>query len=196
MKTNNSTLLITMLAAVGVLGLSSAAYAQSDSGKDTKPKAKQAKPAPKQHKVWTEDDLGPRTPADAYLEAVQRQADKADEAAQAQAASEKQKVAGPARSNRSPLLSNPKTPADADRMIDWEKRDVEGQLDTLANLQKQIDETPDGERKDHLIKLFQEHQQILADTRKEMESLQADKAKLQKQSSSSRSSATGQPPSQ
>jgi hypothetical protein len=187
MKTRNSMLSVTLLTTVVFLGCTSAAFAQSDSQKNGTP-AKQKKPAPKQHKVWTNDELATvRSPADAYIEAKQRQTDKSDAAVQP--ASDKQPASDAHKTYRSPLLSNPKTPADADRMIAWEQRDIAGQEEYIDSLKKEIADAEEGERKDRLLKVFQERQQILADTRKEMQDLQGDKAKLQKQESA-------QPPSQ
>ena len=194
MKTRNTILFSVMLASAAALGLSAPAFAQSTSQKKTPP-AKQAKPAPKPHKVWTDDELGSlRSPADAYIEAEQRQADKAG--AGVQTASEKQPAGSVPKTSRSPALSNPRTPADADRMIAWVNRDIQGQEEFLVKLKQDIAQAPDGERKERLLKVLQERQQILADTRREMQALQGEKASLQRQGSASSTTAAAQPPSQ
>ena len=109
MKIKNSLVFSTILAAA--LGLSAPVFAQSNSQKKKSP-AKQSKPGPKPHKVWTNDEVGSlRSPADAYLDTKYR---RTDETATAQ-----QQPTGvkPAHHVGSPALSNPKTLDDADKMI-------------------------------------------------------------------------------
>jgi hypothetical protein len=194
MKTKNTILFSAILASAAALGFSAPVFAQSDSQASSKP-AKQRKPAAKPHRVWTNDEIGSvRTPADAYIETEQQQTDRAG--AGVQTASEKQPIANAPKTSRSPALSNPKTTADADRMIDWVERDVEGQEEFLVKLKQEIAEAPDGERKDRLLKVLQERQQILADTRRERQALQGEKASLKKQASAPSTTAAPQPPSQ
>lgn len=194
MKTKKIAVCGAILASAAAFGISSPAFAQSDSQKSGTT-TKQHKQAAGSHKVWTNDDLASvRSPADAYIEAKQQQAGKSD--ASVQTASDKQPVASGQKVYRSAILSNPKTPADADRMIAWEERDISGQQDYLDSLKKEIDEAPAGERKNRLLQVFQEHQRILADTQKEMQGLKEDKAKLQKRDSAQGAAATTEPPSQ
>ena len=107
-----------MVASVAVLGLSLTVYAQAEPQKPAQ--SAQKKPAAKARKVWTDEDVSSlQTPADAYLEKKQAQ----DEAAARQAAASQQPVAAKsANTAHLPLLSNPKTVEDADRMIAWEDR--------------------------------------------------------------------------
>src|SRR5207245_6752921 len=75
------------------------------------------------YRDWSSDvcssDL---SPADVYLEKKEAQ----DKAAAKQAADSQQPAAAkPVSPSPAPLLSNPKTLEDADRMIAWEKRDIE-----------------------------------------------------------------------
>jgi hypothetical protein len=188
MKMKNSFLSSAILAAA--LGLSTPAFAQSDSQKKTPP-AKQTKPAPKKpHKVWTDDEIGTlHSPANAYMDAKYSQADGVADSKEAAAAPKPKPHAG------APLLSNPKTVDDADKMIAWEKRDVDAQTEYVERLKKQIDEAPQ-EDKERLKKVLQDRIQILADTRGEMETLVQQKKELQKKAAANSNSATAQPPSQ
>ena len=140
--------------------------------------------------MWTDDEVGSlRSPANAYMDAKYSQADAAADSKEASAAvKQKPHVAAPA-------LSNPKTVDDADKMIAWEKRDVDAQTEYVERLKKQIDEAPQ-EDKERLKKVLQDRIQILADTRGEMETLVQQKKELQKKAAANSNSATAQPPSQ
>jgi hypothetical protein len=188
MKLKNSFVFSAILASAAALGITAAAYAQSDPQKKTPP-VKHAKPAPKPHKVWTDDEVGSlRSPADAYLGAKYSQADGAADSKEAAAVKPKPHVAAPA-------LSNPKTVDDADKMIAWEKRDVDAQTEYVERLKNQIEEAPQ-EDKERLKKVLQERIQILADTRGEMETLVQQKKELQKKAATDSNNAAAQPPSQ
>ncbi len=188
MKMKNSFLSSAILASAAVLGLSAPAFAQSNSQKK-KPPAKQAKAAPKPHKVWTDDEIGSlRSPANAYMDAKYSQADGAADSKEAAAPKPKPHAASPA-------LSNPKSVDDADKMIAWEKRDVDAQTEYVERLKKQIEEAPQ-EDKERLKKILQERIQILADTRGEMETLVQQKKELQKKAAANSNNAAAQPPSQ
>ncbi len=186
----NSPFFRIIVASAAVLGLSLAAYAQAEPQKPAQPAQK--KHAAKARKVWTNEDVGSlATPADLYLEKKQAQ----DEAAAKQAAASQQPAdAKSAKLASHPaLLSNPKTAADADRMIAWEQRDIDAQQEHLALLRKELEEAP-ADDKDRLQKLVQERIQIIADTRKEMEGLVAQRKGLEKKPASN--SATNPPPQQ
>jgi hypothetical protein len=182
-------LVFSTILATAALGNPAAAHAQSDPQKKTPP-AKHAKPAAKPHKVWTDDEVGSlRSPANAYMDAKYSQADAAADSKEASAAVKpKPHVAAPA-------LSNPKTVDDADKMIAWEKRDVDAQTEYVERLKKQIDEASQ-EDKERLKKVLQERIQILADTRGEMETLVQQKKELQKKAATESNNAAAQPPSQ
>ena len=194
MKTNNTFLFRAILASAAVLGFSSAAFAQSDSQKKPTP-VKQEKPAKKPHKVWTDEEVGSlRTPADAYAEAEQTQAGRAaaDQSSatgnQTAALKQAQKGVPP------PILTNPKSLEEADKMIAWENRDIAAQEEFLAKLRQQLDEAP-ADQKERLAKLLQERTQILANTRKELQNLQTKKRELGKPAAPS-VTAAAEPPSQ
>jgi hypothetical protein len=177
-----------VLAAAVAVGFSAAAQAQGDSQKRA-PRAERQKPASNSHKVWTNDDLGSvRRPADIYVDAKYTQAAETDGSKQSAAAKPAKHVAAPA-------LSNPKTVEDADKMIAWEKRDVDAQTEFVEQLKKQIEEAPP-EDKERLKKLLQERIQILADTRAEMETLVGQKKELQKKPAADGNTAAAQASSQ
>ena len=188
MKITNGILFSLILALASAGGLSAPASAQTDSQKKRRP-AKQAKPAPKPHKVWTDDEIGSlRSPADTYVSAKYDQA--------GETATSKQAVgAKPAPHVASAALSNPKTVDDADKMIAWEKRDVDAQTEYVERVKKQIYEAPQ-EDKERLKKVLQERIQILADTRGEMDTLVAQKKELQKKTAANRTGVAAQPPAQ
>ncbi|MFY9585483.1 MAG: hypothetical protein WAR21_13435 [Candidatus Acidiferrales bacterium] len=159
-----------------LLGLSLAAHAQAEQQKPAQPAQK--KPAAKARKVWTNEDVGSlATPADLYLEKQQAQE---EAAAKQAAASQPPADAKSAKlASHPPLLSNPKSAADADKMIDWEQRDIDAQQEYLGRLQKQLEEAP-ADDKERLQKLVQERIQIIADTRKEQDGLKAQRKALEK----------------
>ncbi len=188
MRIKNSFFYSLILASAAALGLSAPAFAQSDSQKKTPPAA-QKKPAPKPRKVWTNDDVSSvRSPADGYVDAKYSQASGTDDSKQPTAGKSAKHAAAPA-------LSNPKTADDADKMIAWEKRDVDAQTEYVERLKKQIEEAPQ-EDKERLNKVLQERIQILADTRGEMGTLVEQKKELQKKPAANNNSAAAQPPSQ
>jgi len=188
MKIANGILFSLILALGLAVGLCAPASAQTDSQKKRRP-AKQAKPAPKPRKVWTDDEIGSlRSPADIYVDAKYGQAD-------GTAATKQPVSAKPAPHVASPALSNPKTVGDADKMIAWEKRDVDAQTEYVERVKTQIEEAPQ-EDKERLKKVLQERIQILADTRSEMDTLVAQKRELQKKTAANSGSAAAQPSSQ
>ena len=120
MRMNNNFLLSAILASAAALGLSAPAFAQSDSQKKTTP-AKQTKPAPKPHKVWTDEEVGSlRSPADAYAEASERQNAQAADAQQPGTANQTSTSKQAQKGVPPPTLTNPKSLEDADKMIAWE----------------------------------------------------------------------------
>lgn len=180
-----------VLAVTVAVGFSTAARAQGDSPKP-KPQAEQQKPALKSHahKVWTNDDISSvRSPADIYMDA-KYMTQAAEDAASKQPAAAKRVQHVSARA-----LSNPKTVDDADKMIAWEKRDVDSQTEYVELLKKQIDAAPQ-EDKERLKNLLQERIQILADTRSELEELVEQKKELQKKSAENSNNQAAQPSSQ
>jgi chromosome segregation ATPase len=80
-------------------------------------------------------------------------------------------------------LSNPKSPADADRMIAWENRDVDAQQELIDTLRTQLEQaTP--ENRDQLDKSLTSHLKMLEDTKKERDALASQKKELEKKAAS------------
>ncbi len=197
MTMKTSMLMSAIVAGVVALGASSSTFAQDNSQKSAtakhrKPANPQA-PAAKTHRVWTEDDLARvRTPADAYAEKEEAQAQAQATTRQAQVS--EQSSATAAKPQKTPPLAHANSADDADKKIAWEQRDIEGQEEFIDGLQQELrDAAPD--RKEHLQQLIEQHKQILADTRKELAGLQAQKKEFEKPAAS-RVAADAQPPSQ
>jgi hypothetical protein len=156
----------------------------------------ESKSAPqKVHKVWTNDDIGSvRSPTDIYTQQKEARAGQVPHEANPTSSNAK-----PAPSTQSagppPALTNPKTADEADSMIAWENRDIEAQQGTIVQLKKELEEAP-LERREALQKLLQERMQVLADSRKELQALQAKKEELQTQPSAGGNTAGIKPPSQ
>ncbi len=187
MKSRKGLLLSVIFAAATAVVLAAPAHAQSDAQKSATPAkyrktTKKQAPAPKTHKVWTEDDLATvRTPADSYAEKETAQAQAAAAATQ-QPDAAKQTSAEPAKPSKVAPLAHANSVDDAEKKIAWEQRDIQGQQETIDRLQQELGQaTP--ERKEHLQQLIEQHKQILAETRKEMAGLQDQKKQLEKPAS-------------
>jgi hypothetical protein len=163
-------------------GTSSLAQDAQDA-KSSQAPAKDSSPAPKKHKVWTDDEVSTlRTPEDNYIE--QKQA--AEAAASAAAAAAAQQAKSTPKSEKhvgaAPALSNPKSPADADRMIAWENRDVDAQQELIDKERTQVEQaTP--ETREALEKDLTKHIKMLEDTKKERAALVTQKKELEKKAS-------------
>ena len=193
MRMDNSLFLSAILATAAALGFSAPAFAQSDSQKKTPP-AKQAKPAPKAHKVWTDEEVGSlRSPADAYAEASERQNTQAGDTQQPGTANQTSGSKPQGNGGPPPVLTNPKSLEDADKMIAWENRDIAAQEEFLDKLKQQIAEAP-ADQKERLTKLLAQRTQVLANTRNELKNLQTKKRELAKPSAPS-VTASAEPPS-
>jgi hypothetical protein len=188
MKTKNGFLFSVIFACAVAVGLAAPARAQSDSG--TTP-AKQRKAAAKTHKVWTEDDLATvRKPADNYADKEAAQAQAATASAQPADAAKQTSASKPDKPKIAPL-AHANSVEDADKKIAWEERDIQGQEEFIDRLQQELGQaSPD--RKEHLQQVIEEHKQILADTRKELEGLKAQRKQLEKPGANVTASA--QPP--
>jgi hypothetical protein len=155
------------------------AYAPETAAKEGKA------PLPKKvHKVWTEDDVSSvRTDADKYLDQKQAATDEA-----AAAAAKQEKAAKPqVHSGAPPALSNPKSTADADRMIAWEERDLAAQQENVERVRTQLQEAAP-EDKDRLQKLLVERMQIVEEVRKERDDLLKQKKAIEKKAAESANS--------
>jgi hypothetical protein len=157
----------TLLVATNAPGLraqdsSQVAYS-SDANSAKAAKAAAAKP----HKVWTEDDLGTvRTVADKYKD--QKAADAQGEAGAAN--QPKANKPAPQTVGGRSLLSNPKSPEDADRMIAWEDRDLAAQLEFADKLRAQLHDAAPQDR-DHLKEQLAERMKIIEEIKQEKTNL-------------------------
>ena len=187
MKTKNGFLFSLILACAAAAGIATPAHAQSDSQKSATPvkyrkTTKKQTPASKTHKVWTEDDLATvRTPADSYAERETAQAQAATAATQQQQQTDaaKQTSATSAKPPKTPPLAHANSVDDADKKIAWEERDIQAQEEFIDRTQRELDQAPSDQR-EHLQKVIEENQKILADTRKELAGLQAQRKQLEK----------------
>jgi hypothetical protein len=152
--------------------------------KSTPATVKDSSSPKKAHKVWTDDEVSTlRTPEDNYVE--QKQAAEAASAAAAAAAAEqaksKSKTGKPV--GAPPALSNPKSPADADRMIAWENRDVDAQEEFVDKLRTELEQASP-EKRDQLEKNLAKRIQIVEGVKKERDALVAQKKELEKKAAS------------
>jgi hypothetical protein len=138
-------------------------------------------PASQPHKVWTDDNVSSvRSDADKYQDQKKAEADDAAAAntaaskAQAKAKEPEPKIGG------APALSAPKSPEDAQRMIEWEDRDIDAQQEFLDKLRDQYREANTFEERERLEKLINERIGIIAQTKKERDALVAQKQEKQK----------------
>jgi hypothetical protein len=152
----------------------------SQTAKSSQAPGKDASSPKKAHKVWTEDEVSTlRTPEDNYIE--QKQAAEAAAAAAAQQAKltpKPEKHVGAASA-----LANPKSPADADRMIAWENRDVDAQQE-LIDKERTLVEQATPETREALEKDLAKHIKMLENTKKERGALVTQKKELEKKAAS------------
>jgi len=193
----NMSLVRSMLLASALLGSATLTSGQGTSGQaDQKNAARQQKTASKPHKVWTDDDLGSLhrssgiTVAQAHAESEMPKAQDAPDSAPVAEAKKPQSKS--ALKTGPDALAHPKTTDDAEKMIAWEQRDIDSQQEFVDRIQDELDHAP-ADQKEHLQKVLAQHQQSLADVRREQQQLIADKKLLQKKSSGD-SSASAQSP--
>jgi hypothetical protein len=131
-------------------------------------------------KVWTNDNIDSAlSPADVYM-ANQLKEQEAQKAAEKQKPQASQPAsAAPKTPSAPPALSNPKTMQSADDMIAWEQRDIDSQQEFVDKLQQQLDNAPESDQQ-HIRDRIQERTRAIESTRKEMQTLQAEKAALEK----------------
>jgi hypothetical protein len=166
-------------------GTATSLLAQDSQGaKSSQVTSKDSSPAPKKHKVWTDDEVSTlRTPEDNYVQ--QKQVAEAATAAAAAAAAQqaKSKPKSDKHVGAPPALSNPKSTDDADRMIAWENRDIDAQQEFIDKLRTQLEQASPEDR-DRLEKNLAKHIQMLDVTKKERDALGAQKKDLEKKASS------------
>jgi hypothetical protein len=190
----NSSLIRTVLVSSAILSAAGLVRAQDASKPNQKQtSAPQLKPAPKPHKVWTEDDLGTiRSRGDITVAAAQTPTIPATADA-SPSPTAPAKTPGSTKPVGKAALSNPKTAEDAEGMIAWEQRDIDSQQEFVDRLQTELEQAPPDQR-EHLQKTLAEHRQSLADTRQEQQALIAQKKLLEKKPASETSAASSQSP--
>lgn len=165
------------IAATAVLACPAIAFSQSASPAQQSSTSERQQPSPepkKPRKVWTNDDLGSsRSSSDAADQSQQASANASSKPNPTNAKSAAQSPAPGAP----PALSNPKTIDEADKMIAWEDRDLAAQEETVAGLQKQLEDAPP-DQKAAIQRTLREHQRVLDETRQEKQALVAKKQKL------------------
>jgi hypothetical protein len=154
----------------------------SQTAKSSQAAGKDASSPKKAHKVWTEDEVSTlRTPEDNYIE--QRQAAEAAAAAAATAQQAKLTPKPEKHVGAASALANPKSPADADRMIAWENRDVDAQQE-LIDKERTLVEQATPETREALEKDLAKHIKMLENTKKERGALVTQKKELEKKAAS------------
>ncbi len=172
-----------LLACSLTLAIAAGAAAQSDQG--TNPAvAARTKPAPKSHKVWTNDEVGTlRTLEDEHIEAAQRQKERADEAAKQIAAANATSAETQVKPQEKPALpskfANAKTATEIGDVIAWEERDIASEQDYLVKIKKELDEAPPADR-ERLTKLLADKTRVLASTKEELKTFEEKKKSLEK----------------
>jgi hypothetical protein len=153
---------------------SQAAYTPPESSPAPEAKVKNV-PASRPHKVWTDDNVSSvRTSADKYEDQKRAEAEAATANVEAKAKEPAAKIGTAA------ALAAPKSPDDAQRMIEWEDRDIDAQQEFLDKLRDQRREAATTEERARLEKLIRERIDIIAQTKKEREALVAQKQEMQK----------------
>lgn len=187
MKIKGTLLFAAILTSSAILGLPWATFAQSDAQKPAP--AKQTKAVKKTHKVWTDEDFASsRSAAGTQVSQPAPAVDAQQTETTNQNASSK-----PRPSAVPPVFTNPKSLEEADKMIAWEGRDIDAQVEGLDKLRAQIAEAPD-DQKERLRKVLEQRTQILADTRNELKNLQSKRKELEKPPAGTQTAAA-EPPS-
>jgi len=127
--------------------------------------------------VRTDDDLETPSAAAAATNSIQSNSPSASQ--EPATTSQPAAAASPRSGGAPPVLSNPKSLGDADKMIAWENRDIDAQQEGLDKLKAQIAGAP-ADQRERLTKLLEQRTQILADTRNELKNLQTKRKDLDK----------------
>ena len=172
-----------LIASGVILAVSGLAYGQDSA----KPGANGSAAAPKRavikaHKVWTDDDMRSGRRADSLYVPTASVEGAGSATVTPPASASKETSAENSGPKGKPALSNPKTPAEADGMIEWEQRDIDAQQEFVDRMQAELEQALP-ERREHLQKVIAERQQALADTRREQQGLIAQKKELEKKAS-------------
>lgn len=176
MKTNPAIPLF--IAATAVLACPAIAFSQAASPAQQSSTSEKQQPSPdpkKPRKVWTNDDFSsagaPSSAAADQPQHASANASPKQDSHDAKPDAQSPPPGGP------PALSDPKTIDEADKMIAWEDRDIAAQQETVAGLQKELEDAPP-ERKAAIQQTLQQHQRVLNETRQEKQALIEKKEKL------------------
>lgn len=136
---------------------------------------KDQKPAPKPHKVWTNDDLASSLPpADARSKgALSTVGAPADQDAQPKAGQ------APPLNTPAPNIVDPKSLEEADKMVQQSTVFTNDEAITLARKEKELEEAPEDKKAD-LQKEVEMHKRYLNESRQELKTLQDKKKELEK----------------
>jgi len=138
---------------------------------------KDEKPAPKPHKVWTNDDLASSLPpADASLRskgALSTVGAPASQDAQPKAAQ------APPPNTPAPNIIVPKSLEEADKMVQQSTVFTNDEAVALARKEKELEEAPEDKKAD-LQKEVEMHKRYLNESRQELKTLQDKKKELEK----------------
>jgi len=170
--------------AVAILLVCPCAGAQGtpDSSAANTQQAAQKTPA-KPHKTWTDDDVSSlRTPADNYVREKEEQAAAAaaKRAEEVQAAKQQAAANSGAQNGAPSPLSNPKSVADADRMIAWEQRDLDSQQEAVERTKQEIAAAATPEERAQKQKALDHYIECVERIKQEKQGLEKNRSALQK----------------
>ncbi len=152
--------------------LGAAAIAQGQGAPPPAPaQQKDQKPAPKPHKVWTNDDLASSLPpAKGALSTVGAPADQDAQPKAAQA---------PPPNAPAPNIVAPKSLEEADKMVQQSTVFSNDEAMALAQKEKELQEAPE-DKKAELQKEVEMHKRYLEDSRREVKAYQDKRKELEK----------------
>src|SRR5260370_2720173 len=167
-------LLQTVSALAATLG--AAVVAQGQVARSPAPaQQKDQKPAPKPHKVWTNDDLASSLPpADARSKgALSTVGAPADQDAQPKVAQ------APPPNTPAPNIVDPKSLEEADKMVQQSTVFANDEAVALARKEKELEEAPEDKKAD-LQKEVEMHKRYLKESRKQLKALEDKKKEMEK----------------
>lgn len=168
-------ILLQTLSALGAM-LGAAVVAQGQGAPPPAPaQQKDQKPAPKPHKVWTNDDFASSL-ADASLRskgALSTVGAPADQDAQPKAAQ------APPPNAPAPKIIDPKSLEEANKMVQQSTVFTNDEATTLARKEKELEEAPEDKKAD-LQKEVEMHKRFLNESRNELKALEDKKKEMEK----------------
>jgi hypothetical protein len=169
-------LLQTLSALAAMLG--AAVVAQGQGAPPPAPaQQKDQKPAPKPHKVWTNDDFA-SLPSQADIDSKAKGTLSTVGASANQDAQPKAEQAPPAN-GPAPNIIDPKSLEEADKMVQQSTVFTNDEAITLAQKQKELEEAPEDKKAD-LQKEVEMHKRHLQDSRRELKAYQDKKKEMEK----------------